>query len=409
MIIRLALLLTLAQEPAQLVPLEQMYEQAVALMEAEEWDDAIEQLKAIRQEEPDHVPTLFNLAISLSETGRADRAVALYHEILELDRTLFEAQMNLAILLHESGNSEGAIDEFARAATLAPEDPVPVLYLAQALDQTGRDAEAEQEYRKVLAIDPEVADAWEKLGFLYRRTERYEEAYRALIQARRLGARSPALFVNLGDLAVDADDMIAAKDHFENANRLLPGDEDVQLRLALTLRDLEEFPAAIELLEKLPAAKVALGEAYFASEAYDRALLVYESLVETNPGNADYWYLLGRSFFEIDRREQAIPYLQKSLVLDPGRVAGWGTLAAIHYRVEDWVNAGAMLLKYLELEPNHAPSHFALATCFDNLGNFEKALLHYNRFTELDDGSDDVRSFQVRQRAKALRLRLKKN
>ncbi len=409
MIIRLALLLILAQEPTQLLPLEQMYEQAVELMEAGEWDNAIEQLEAIRHEEPDHVPTLFNLAISLSETGRVDRAVALYQEILEFDRTLFEAQMNLAILLYESGNSEGAIEEFARAAALAPDDPVPVLYRAQTLDQSGRDAEAEQEYRRVLAIDPEVADAWEKLGFLYRRAERGEEAYEALIQARRLGVRSPAVFISLGDLAVDRNDLTAAKDHFENANRLLPDDEDVQLRLALTLRDLEEFPAAIELLEKLPTAKEALGEAYFASEAYDHALLVYESLVGANPDNADYWYLVGRSLFEMDRREQAIPYLQKSLVLEPGRVAGWGTLAAIHYRIEDWVNAGAMLLKYLELEPDHAPSHFALATCFDKLGNFEKALLHYNRFTELDDGSDDVRSFQVRQRAKALRLRLKKN
>ena len=111
----------------------------------------------------------------------------------------------------------------------------------------------------------------------------------------------------------------------------------------------------------------------------------------------------------MDRREEAIPYLQKSLVLDPVRVAGWGTLAAIHYSQEDWVNAGSMLLKYLEIEPDHAPSHFGVATCFDNLGNFQKALLHYNRFIELDDGSNDVRSFQVRQRAKALRARLQKN
>ena len=386
-----------------------MYEQAVALMEAEAWDNAIEKLAAIREEEPGHVPTLFNLAICLSETDRVDGSLDLYRQVLELDSTLFEARMNLAILLHESGDSEAAVEEFARAAALAPDDPVPVLYRAQALDQSGRNREAEQEYRKVLAIEAEVADAWEKLGFLYRRTQRNEEAYEALIQAERLGARSPVLSVNLGDLAIAAEDLIAARGHFKNANRLVPEDQDVQLRLALTMRDLEEFPEAIALLEKLPDATAALAEAYFASEAYDRALAVYESLVEADPDNADYWYLVGRSLFEMDRREEAIPYLQKSLVLDPERVAGWGTLAAIHYSQEDWVNAGAMLLKYLEIKPDHAPSHFGVATCLDNSGNFEKALLHYNRFIELDDGSNDVRSFQVRQRAKVLRARLQKN
>ena len=406
---RITLLLLLAQAEAQPIPLEQMYEQAVALMEAEAWDNAIEKLEAIREEEPGHVPTLFNLAICLSETDRVDCALDVYRQVLELDSTLFEARMNLAILLHESGDSEAAVEEFARAAALAPDDLVPVLYRAQALDQSGRNREAEQEYRKVLAIEAEVADAWEKLGFLYRRTQRNEEAYEALIQAERLGARSPALSVNLGDLAIEAEDLIAARGHFKNANRLVPEDQDVQLRLALTLRDLEEFPEAIALLETLPDATAALAEAYFASEAYDRALAVYESLVEADPDNADYWYLVGRSFFEMDRREEAIPYLQKSLVLDPERVAGWGTLAAIHYSQEDWVNAGAMLLKYLEIEPDHAPSHFGVATCFDNLGNFQKALLHYNRFIELDDGSNDVRSFQVRQRAKVLRARLQKN
>ena len=122
--VRIALLLFLAQAQ-QPIPLEEMYEQAIALMEAEGWDNAIEKLEAIREEEPSHVPTLFNLAVCLSETDRVDGALDLYRHVLELDPTLFEAQMNLAILLHESGASEAAVEEFARAAALAPDDPVP--------------------------------------------------------------------------------------------------------------------------------------------------------------------------------------------------------------------------------------------------------------------------------------------
>ena len=76
---------------------------------------------------------------------------------------------------------------------------------------------------------------------------------------------------------------------------------------------------------------------------------------------------------------------------------------------EDWRNAGIVLLQYVTLEPDHAPSQFALALCYDNLGQFERALVHYNMFMELDDGSDDVRSFQVGQRVESIERYLFEN
>ena len=217
------------------------------------------------------------------------------------------------------------------------------------------------------------------------------------------------MMVALGDMDVQAENLDSAKDHFEQALEMAPDDTDVKIRLALVLRDLEEFPTAINLFKQLPDHRAELAEAYYASDRFGEAAPIYENLVTSDPENADHWFQLGRSYYSMDLRDRAIPPLQTSLVLDPTRVAGWGTLAAIHYRHEDWVNAGTMLLKYLELRPDHGPSQFALATCFDKLGDWERALLHYNKFTEFDDGNDDVRSFQVRQRVKTLKKRLNQN
>ena len=65
-------------------------------------------------------------------------------------------------------------------------------------------------------------------------------------------------------------------------------------------------------------------------------------------------------------------------------------------------------MRVIELRPREALAHFVLATCLDELGNAKDAVVHYNKFLELDDGSNDTRSFQARERAKTLDRRLKR-
>lgn len=383
-------------------PLQELYEEAVASMEAGDCSDAITKFETILAEDPAHIPSRFNLAVCFTRTAQTNRAMDAYREILAQDEAVFEAQMNLAILLSEEDSPEEALEEFARAAELHPSDANLVLYQAQLLDRLGRVDEAIAAYEAALAMDSNMGEAHRRIGFLYMDTNRIDEAYEAFLEATRLGITTPSVFVALGDIESDREDFEGARRHYEQANQLVPDDDDIRLRLALVLREQEEFADAIDLLEELPGAESALAEAYLASEMYPEAAAVYERLAEEAPENADYWYLLGKSYFEMDLMDLAVPSLQKSMGIDSERVAGWGTLAAIYLRQEDWVHAGEMLIRYLELEPDHAPSHFGLALSFDKIGDYEQALLHYNKFIELDDGRDDVRSFQVRQRAQSI-------
>jgi len=55
-----------------------------------------------------------------------------------------------------------------------------------------------------------------------------------------------------------------------------------------------------------------------------------------------------------------------------------------------------------------SPRHRAFVIRSNKLGNIKEALVHYNKFLELDDGSNDARSFQARERAKTLDRRLKR-
>jgi Flp pilus assembly protein TadD len=83
-------------------------------------------------------------------------------------------------------------------------------------------------------------------------------------------------------------------------------------------------------------------------------------------------------------------------------------MGAIFYAQEDWPHAAQALTRVTELRPREALGHFVLATCLDKLGNAKDALVQYNKFLELDDGSNDTRSFQARERARTLERRLKR-
>jgi len=390
-------------------PLEELYAEAMTAMEAGDWSKAISKLEAILVEDPSHVSSRFNLAVSLDEAGQTDRALESYRAMLDADPTIFEARMNLAILMHEHDMSDDAIVEFTNAARLRPEDPLPALYRAQLLDQSDRIDETIQAYETVLGIDPELVEAHERLGFIYRDMDDTDQAIREFSEAIRLGSLAPAVFVAAGDIESDRDNLDAAREYYERAAAIVPGDADIRLRLALVLRNQEQLSEAIAILEDLEESDPVLAEAYMAAEMYAAAAAVFERLTAQNPEISDYWYMLGRAYFLTGRSEQAELVLQRAMSIEPERVAGWGTLAVIYMEREDWQSAGVMLLQYVTLEPDHAPSHFAVALCFDNLGEFERALMHYNRFIELDDGSDDVQSFQVRQRAESLERYLSEN
>ena len=71
------------------------------------------------------------------------------------------------------------------------------------------------------------------------------------------------------------------------------------------------------------------------------------------------------------------------------------------------VTDSSVIERFIQLKPRDAFAYFMLAACYDRLQKPREALLNYNKFLSLDDGSNDARSFQARQRARILEQRLK--
>lgn len=103
-----------------------------------------------------------------------------------------------------------AVDEFKRAIELAPDDGKNHFYLAELYQARQRPQNAEEHYLKAVEKNPTLADAW----------------------------------VRLGDLALDRNDLIGARKDFQVVARLRPDDDAAHGKLALVYQLDGDWPAA---------------------------------------------------------------------------------------------------------------------------------------------------------------------
>jgi tetratricopeptide (TPR) repeat protein len=325
----------------------EIYTSANADFDAGRWAEAAAKYEMVLKEDGNHVPSRFNLAVCYTKLGDTDRAIAAYRTLLEQNNMVYEAHVNLAILL----------------------------------DQTGKHEEAGEQYEKALMLRTDDAHAQINLGMFYMRANDVDKAYPHLTAAAEKGLASPELYAALSEAEHVRKNEPKSREYLEKAISLEPGNINFRKQLAAS---------------------------YFDDKDYTKAVPLLVSVVNSEPTNVDYLYLLGKSYEQLKAYPQAISVLGQAIRIKPDYLQAYTTLGVVFYAQQDWQRAAQALSRVVEIKPNEALAHFVLATCLDNLGNAKEAIVQYNRFLELDDGSSDARSFQARQRAKTLERRVKR-
>jgi tetratricopeptide (TPR) repeat protein len=356
---------------------EDIYKTANADFDAGRWADAAAKYGLILKEDPTHIPTRFSLAICYTRLGNTDAAITEYKKILEQDESIYEVRSNLAILLEQAGQRTAAAEQLEKIAQMRPDDP-------------------QVQFR---------------LGMFYARGGELAKAYPHLLAAADKNLTFPELYLALSEAEHQRKDEVKSRGYLEKAYQLDPSNKNVQRQLGIIYREAHEYGKAIELLKPLlPETRLELALSYFDNKNYRDAVPLLVELINadgSNP-NVEYLYMLGKSYLEVMAYPQAVVVLQRVLQIKSDYVEAYGTLGSVYFIQEDWTRAAQMLARFVEFKPTDAIAHFALGACFDKLGNLKDALAHYNKFLEYDDGSNDPRSFQTRQRVKTLERRLKK-
>ncbi len=130
------------------------------------WARAHESIAAYRKSvaaKPDVFESNLNLGLMLAKTGRPDaeqflRAATTLKPTANVDEGHARAWLSLAHVL-ENSKPDQAIEAYQQASALEPKDPEPHLSAGLLLEKENRFADAEQEYKQALALDPNSSDA----------------------------------------------------------------------------------------------------------------------------------------------------------------------------------------------------------------------------------------------------------
>ncbi|MGB9689737.1 tetratricopeptide repeat protein [Thermogutta sp.] len=301
---------------------------------------------------------------------------------------------------------EALLEEAEMVATSAvqryPESPLAQAILAAWQMLTNQDSEAEQTWRKVLAMDNRFLDAYEALIQLATKRKDYDEIVRLARSAVELAPKQEFGYLHLVD-ALSAqgkdEEAVAVLEEYASLNPN-PSLKVQKLRVKILLR-LGQYAEAEKLLEAIPSHLVdpelaqlradlaaAQGNSDQAQRYLEQAenaivskqpikqstranltppdiekLLTDVALLETKAAKMYYVY---RDFIRTEI------YLRRAIALDPNCHEAHRALVAFYQEQKRYSQMEKALEEWLRAEPDNLQIYVGLATCYGGRRDFDK-------------------------------------
>jgi len=320
-----------------------------------------------------------NLGLQLAKTNRPD-AEQFLHAATQLQPTSHLAEgkerawLSLAHVL-EGSKPDEALEAYHQAASAQPKDPEPHVAAGLLLEKQNHFADAEQEYKSALEIDPASADAATGLANIYMTGRRFPEAAAALRKVIAAHPDDVGAHTQLGRVLAAEDKNEDAIAELETATKLAPADVSVQ-------RDLADL--------------------YAAAGKNEQAVSAYRALIAAHPDDAELHHSLGKSLLRDKKFAVAQQEFLIAVKLKPDLGPAYGDLAFAASENKDY----ALTLKALDARSKFLPeipiTYFLRASAYDHLRDVKQAAANYHLFLQAANGKYPDQEWQARHRLIAL-------
>lgn len=289
------------------------------------------------------------------------------------------------------------------------------------LHQSGRLADAEPFYRRVLDRQPSHPAANHLLGLVRLQQGEPESAVSLIARAVHVRGGDPQYHCNLGvalnaagrpERAIESFDraialqpgyaeafsnrgmalraqrrFAEAVESYREALRIRPREPGFFLNLANALNELGDageaelnYRLALALRPGYPAALSGLCQALVALGRTDDAIAAGEAAIAASPGQSEFHRILGLALWEAGRPAQALAAWRRALALKPDDAELLRLVSLVQRRASYDDEVRLMVgLAGDDGQGDQARMHlnFALGQAFDDLGEFEKSFQHY--------------------------------
>ncbi len=397
---------------------ETVNERALARMRLQNFSGAYDDLRRAIEIDPKNAEFRANLGYVLWKLGRGEEAIAAEREALkldeknytanyqlgrfllrtgdkkllpeaveklrralELDARLYEVRFELIAAYRELGDLASAINQLSLLQDAKPSEP-RVIYVDALLNADRGDMKtAIERFNAALAKDPELYGAWQDLGLVYVKLNRWEEAAATFAElAKRQSNSVEAAY--LGALSLyNLRRMPEAEAEARRALRLNAGFADARTLLGVILaakqggsaEAIESLTQAIELQPNNFDANLYLGRLLYADAKYVSSAKNLEAAVKIAPANLEARFFFGTVLEALGESDKALAEYQEIVRLDSssffGQV-GTGTLFVKQGKLDEAI---AALTGALKAEPNSFEANWALGRAYMLKESFTEA------------------------------------
>jgi tetratricopeptide (TPR) repeat protein len=244
------------------------------------------------------------------------------------------------------------------------------------LFQKGRDAlnqnrldEAEHYFRQVLAVNPQVGDAYTNLGVVYMRRKQWAKALDMFHKAKGLMPHEAGVRLNIGLVYFRQNEFLKAIPLFESVLRDQPNVLQPRYLLGLCYFFSERWADAANTLETLWAQESGqLSYLYVLSIAAHRAHKkelderATAQLVKTGEGSPEFHLFMGKAHLNLEQYDLALTDFQAAAEVNPTLTFVHFNLGLTYLKKQDYEHAREEFLKDAAVEPD-------LALNYDELGD----------------------------------------
>jgi len=382
-------------------------------------------------EPPGGAQVKFEQALDAHRQGRIAEAENLYREVIATDARHTGALQHLGILAQQRGDFDESVRLLARAAEIAPADPllqnnfgnvlrsrgdyteaiaayraavasdtgyVNALYnLADLLRERDEHAEAESCYQRVVSLAPADVGAWMGLGMALLEQGRDVDALPCFERAVALRPEDPICHYNLGNALRTVERTDAAARAFRSAIAIAPDYAEAHHNLGMALASsgeveeaISEFREALRYRPDYAMACVSLASGLRRLGEYPEAEDLCRRALTIDADDAHALCELAWTLRARDRHQEALQALQRAQALAPADIATRLHIGELLLENDRWIEAAEYLESIVDEQPLDVTAHCALSKAYLKAHRTEAAIEACRKAIAADVDSADA-------------------
>lgn len=238
---------------------KEAYESALAMINARQYEQAVEPLKGAIALQPDYFHAYNDLGVLYMKLNKLDQAVDALRHAIKINDKMYLPQLNLGIVLNRLGKHKEAADLLTRLARSNP-DRVSKINppLIEALMGAQQWAQAEQELNRGLSLNElDTVDLRIKMGAVRMRQGKFADAVAVLREAVEARPDSALAQLDLGGALLQTGGLDEAE---------------------ASLRRAYEIKGSV-----MAGAQLLLGQLYFQKKDYPKAIEAFTTYLRDLP------------------------------------------------------------------------------------------------------------------------------